>query len=91
MKKAEVKKIIAEYKPHKGFFDLSVKPSTITDKEYAEILNAQNFIAEQNKNVVCLRKYDRNTFNKLRELAAKLQITIFKYWGDSVFGKEDLN
>lgn len=67
---------------------MSVKPSAITDKEYAEILNTQNFIAEQNKNVEYLRKYDKNTFDKLRDLAGKLQITIFRYWGDSVFGKE---
>ena len=85
MKKTEAQKIILQYKPHKVFFDISVKPDGLTDIEYAEILNTQNFIAEQNKNVEYLRNHDRNTFDELSELAGKLQIVILKYWGDSVF------
>ena len=85
MKKTEAQKIILQYKPHEGFFDISVKPDGLTDMEYAEILNTQNFIAEQNKNVEYLKNHDRNTFDELRELAGKLQITIFRYWGNSVF------
>jgi len=46
-------KIIKGYKPHKGFFDLSNCPKTLSKIDYAKILEAQNFIAEQNQN----RKY----------------------------------
>lgn len=49
MKKAEVKRVVSIYKPHAGFFDLSVKSQTLSEEEYAEILDLQNFLAEENK------------------------------------------
>ena len=35
--------IIENYKPHKGFYDLSEKPKTLTKKEYAKVLCIQFF------------------------------------------------
>ena len=85
MKKNEINKIIQAYKPNKGFFDLSVKPVGLDDGEYASILNIQNFLAEQNKNIKYLMKYKQTQFRELQEMSGHLQGIIFRYWGNTVF------
>ena len=38
MTKKEADKIVEKYKPHKGFFDLSMQPKELSNIEYAKIL-----------------------------------------------------
>lgn len=85
MNKKEMILIIKNYKPHKGFFDLSKKPEQLSDYEYAKILKTQNFLAEQNKNIKYLKKFNMVQFTELQNLSAELQNIILGYWGDSVF------
>ncbi len=85
MTNKEVNKIINGYKPHKGFFDLSKQPKTLSKLEYAKILDLQNFLAEQNKDREYLQKFNKTQWEKLKEISAQLQRIIFQHWGDSVF------
>ena len=64
MSKNEIKKIISEYKPHKGFYDLSNKPERLSDEEYAKIIKAQNLLASQNNkdNIEYLKKFNKKTW-----------------------------
>lgn len=84
MKNREANKIIKEYKPHKGFFDLSEQPKTLNKLEYAKVLDIQNLLAEQNKNREYLIKFDKVQWEKLKEVSAQLQKVTFEHWGDSV-------
>jgi hypothetical protein len=72
--------IIDNYKPHPGFFDLSVKPKDLTKAKYAKVLNAQNFLAEQGKNIDYLAKFEPTRYEDLKEYSAMYQAIVFKYW-----------
>ncbi len=85
MTRAEAKKIIESYKPHKGFFNLSAKPDSLSDTEYARILKMQIFLTEQNKYKDYLIEFDPTQWEILKEISAKLQGIIFSHWGDTVF------
>lgn len=85
MNNKEAKAIIANYKPHRGFFNLSDKPEGLNDIEYANILKLQNFIAEQNEQREYMRKFNPTQWEKLSEISAKLQRIILCHWGDSAF------
>jgi len=82
MKKSEVKKIITEYKPHKGFFDLSEQPETLGDVKYAEILNIQNFLATESVKFADenVRKNNKSAWEELKALSGQLQAIIFHCW-----------
>lgn len=84
-KKAKI--IIKNYKPHKGFFDLSEKPSTLTEIEYATVLDLQNFLVKQStkENISYLKEFNRNQLVRLQEISASVQQIIFEHWGDKVF------
>lgn len=85
MTKNEANLIIENYKPHKGFFDLSKKPERMSDVEYAKTLKTQNFLAKQNEKREYLRKFDPIQWDKLCELSVELQNIILSNWGDSIF------
>ena len=85
MNNKKAKQVIENYRPSKGFFDLSEKPEGLSQIEYAKILEAQNFLVEQNKNSKYLREFEPIQWDKLREFSASLQQVIFRHWGDSVF------
>ena len=87
MKTNKVKETIKNYKPHKGFFDLSEQPSTLCDTEYAKLLNLQNILAESNtkENIKYLKEFNKNQFVVLQKLSASVQQIVFKHWGDKVF------
>jgi len=82
MKKAEIEKVISDYRPHIGFFDLSVKPQTLSDQEYAKILNLQNFLAAENKKFSekRIRENNKSTWDRLKILSGELQAIIFQHW-----------
>lgn len=85
MKKKDAEKIIKEYVPHKGFYDLSNKPKVLTDIEYAQILDTQNMLAKMEKDKEYLEEFRPITWNEMQNLSAKLNNIIFTYWGDSIF------
>jgi len=64
----------------KGFYDLSEKPKTLSKKVYLKILATQGFLAEQNEHLEYLRKFEPVQYEKLKELAASLQMMIRQYW-----------
>jgi hypothetical protein len=84
MNNQDVIRIIENYKPHIGFFNLSFKPSSLSNLEYAKILKLQNFVVSQNNNLIYLKEHNLTQWEKLKELCANLQQVIFSYWGNSV-------
>jgi hypothetical protein len=78
-------KIIANYKPHKGFFDLSEKPKSLSKIEYEKVLDLQNLITHENDRRDYIKKHNPHSWQQLQEYAAQLQQIIFRHWGDKVF------
>lgn len=87
MNRKEMELIIKNYKPHKGFFDLSLKPKELSDMEYAKILRTQNLLASQNtsENIKYLKAFNPIQYDFLRKISTELQGIILSHWGDSVF------
>lgn len=74
--------IINQYKPHKGFFDLSKQPSTLNEEEYAKILSIQDYLALENEkmNDMHVRKANKSHWDNLKLLSAELQGIIIQHW-----------
>lgn len=87
MNRKEIELIIKNYKPHKGFFDLSLKPKELSDEEYAKILKIQGFLVTQNtsENIRYLKNFNTIQYDFLRKISTELQGVILSHWGDSVF------
>lgn len=85
MNNKKAKEVIKEYKPHKGFFDLSDQPKKLSNIEYAKILEAQDLLAYMEKDKEYLIKYNPTQWFKLQEISAQLQRTILYYWENSIF------
>jgi len=85
MNNKEANQIIENYKPYKGFYDLSEKPETLTKIEYAKVLHIQEFLVEQNKNIEYLRKFKPIQFEKGKELSANYQEIVREHWGDTIY------
>jgi len=81
MKNKEANQIIKNYKPHKGFYDLSERSKSLTKIEYAKVLRIQEYIASQVKNVNYLKKHIPMQYQKLVELTANYQFIIWEHWG----------
>ena len=81
MNTKEINQIINDYKPNKGFIDLSVKPKTLTKVEYAKVLNTQNILAEQVKNEEYLMKFTPIQYQDWKEISALYQTIVYQYWG----------
>ena len=64
----------------KGFYDLSERPKTLSKKTYLKILAMQKFLAGQNEQLEYLSKFEPVQYDKLKELAAWLQMVIRQYW-----------
>lgn len=84
MNKTEVNKVIENYKPHKGFYDLSEKPKTLTKLEYAKVLRIQEFLVEQNNNIEYLKEFEPKQYENIKELSANYQGIIREHWGDKI-------
>lgn len=82
MGEAEAKEIITNYRPHKGFFDLSVKPKTLTLREYATVIKIQNTLASENEKFKSkvARANNRWAWENLKKLSGELQAIIFQHW-----------
>jgi len=85
MNNKTVNQIIDNYKPHKGFYDLSEKPKTLTKIEYAKILNTQNILAEQVKNEEYLMKFTPIQYQDWKEISAIYQAIVYQHWGDTIY------
>ena len=81
MNTKEINQIINDYKPNKGFIDLSVKPKNLTKVEYAKVLNIQNILAEQVKNEEYLMKFTPIQYQDWKEISALYQTIVYQYWG----------
>lgn len=64
----------------KGFYDLSERPKALPKKMYLKILDAQEFLVEQNKHVEYLKKFEPIQYEKTKEFVARLQMIIRQYW-----------
>ena len=81
MNTKEINQIINDYKPNKGFIDLSVKPKTLTKIEYAKVLNTQNILAEAEKNKEYLMKLRPQEWEDWKITSALYQSIVYQYWG----------
>ena len=85
MTKETANQIIANYKPHDGFYDLSEKPKMLSHTEYAKILDIQNILIEANENIENLKQHSKIQLQKFKEFAVELQQCIFQHWGDAIY------
>ena len=76
------------YVPTSGFFDIAIRPKTLSKREHEKLIYIQKFIIEQNKNSEYLKNHDKRQWDLIRETSAKLQQIVLKHWKDSVFEKE---
>ena len=83
MKKNEADRIIKNYKPHSGFHDLSKKPNSLTEMEYAKVLRIQNFLAEQEKDKKYIMKMLPLQWMEDKELSANYQGVVTEHWEEN--------
>ena len=81
MKNKEANQIIEKYESHKGFYDLSKKPKSLTKIQYAKVLEIQNFLADQVKRKEYLKSFEPIQYEKDKELSARLNIILCQHWG----------
>ena len=80
MNKKEANLIIENYKPHQGFYDLSVKPETLTKMEYAKVLKIQGYLAWQEGNKKYLMDFEPTQWQDMKGLSMDFQAIVSKYW-----------
>ena len=80
MTKKEVNQIIDNYKPHKGFYDLSERPVTLTTIEFAKVLKMQEYLSWQESNKAYLIKLEPIQWQEMKELSANYQGIVAKHW-----------
>ena len=80
MNKKEADQIIKNYKPHQGFYDLSVKPETLTKMEYAKVLKIQGYLAWQEGNKKYLMDFEPTQWQDMKGLSMDFQAIVSKYW-----------
>ena len=85
MNREEACKIMANYRIHKGFYDLSEKPKTLNKIEYAKVLNTQNILAEAEKNKEYLMKMTPIQWQEAKEISAIYQAIVYQNWGDIIY------
>jgi len=79
MNNKQADKIIKNYKPYKGFYDLSEKPKSLTKIEYAKVLRIQEFLVEQEKNKKSASLFYQ--WQKIKEISANYQKIVREHWG----------
>jgi len=83
MNKKEANLIIENYKPHQGFYDLSVKPETLTKMEYAKVLKIQGYLAWQEGNKKYLMDFEPTQWQDMKGLSMDFQAIVSKYWDEN--------
>ncbi|MCK4446818.1 MAG: hypothetical protein KAW56_07030 [Candidatus Marinimicrobia bacterium] len=84
MNNKEADHIIINYKPYRGFYDLSEKPKSLTKIEYAKVLKIQGFLAERARNIEYLRKFTPIQYEKSKEISANYQEIVREHWGNKL-------
>jgi len=84
MKNKEANLIIKNYKPHKGFYDLSKKPKSLTKIEYAKLLKIQEFLAGQEIDKKYIMKMLPIQWMEDKELSANYQEIVREHWGNKL-------
>ena len=80
MNKKEANLIIENYKPHQGFYDLSVKPETLTKIDFAKVLRIQESLAWRESNKEYLIRWEPVQWQDTKELSADYQGIVAKHW-----------
>jgi len=80
MNNKEANRIIKNYKPHLGFYDLSEKPKTLTKIEYAKVLKIQEFLFEQFVHTAYLKEYASIQYEKDKQISANYQSIVKEHW-----------
>ena len=80
MNKKEADQIIKNYKPHPGFYDLSVRPATLTKIDFAKVLRIQESLAWQESNKAYLIKLEPIQWQEMKELSANYQSIVSEHW-----------
>ena len=83
MNKKEADRIINNYKPYKGFYDLSEKPKTLTTMEFAKLLKIQAYLAWQENNKEYLIKFEPIQWQEMKELSADYQGIVRENWDEN--------
>ena len=76
----EVNKIIENYRPHKGFYDLTERPVTLNKTEYAKLIKIQEYLSWQEGNKKYLMKFEPAQWQKMKELSADYQAIVLEHW-----------
>ena len=82
MNKKEAYQIIKNYKPHQGFYDLSVRPATLTTIEFAKVLKMQEYLSWQESNKAYLMKLEPIQWQEMKELSADYQGIVRENWNE---------
>ena len=80
MTNSEARKIINSYKPPKGFYNLSKKPDNLSNKEYAQILGAQIWLAYVRDHQEDYKKGNLKGWIQALTTSADYQKIVLKYW-----------
>ena len=82
MKNSEAKKIISEYRPRTGFFDISNTPPGMNIRDHARLIRAQQHLFHVNDNIVYFDIFHPAELSRVRELSARLQKIILSKWNN---------
>lgn len=80
MNTKEVNQTIENYRPHKGFFDLTMRPKTLTKSEYAKLIKIQEYLSWQEGNKEYLKKFEPVQWQKMKELSAEYQAIVLEHF-----------
>ena len=80
MKIKEVNQTIENYRPRKGWFDLTERPVTLTKVEYAKLIKVQEYLSWQEGNKKYLMKFEPVQWQKMKELSADYQAIVLEHW-----------
>ena len=80
MNKKEADQIIKNYKPHPGFYDLSVRPATLTKIDFAKVLRIQESLAWRESNKEYLIRWEPIQWQEMKELSADYQGIVAENW-----------
>lgn len=62
------------------FFNIDKKPKTLSKAEHKKLLRIQAFLANQQKNIKYLKKYNPTQLSKVKEMAAEYQQIVLTHY-----------
>ena len=67
----------AEYKPYNGFYDL--RDYNLPKKIFIKLWNFQDYLSHVNQRKEYFKKFEKNMWEKAKELSADYQQCLFSY------------